>query len=648
MKLLVFKGGEQVQELELLPGSSYKVGRKEGSDIELEKLPGISRNHFVIESDEGGGWNLQVVSNMRMVHYRGQDCQQVHVTGNARVTLTPYEFQFLANDNMQSMTPVDEASFAPTADNFESFEDSESGDEDNQHTFIGNEEKTQIQNLNSIPYIKLVGQNGKKSEYFRLEGSLWIAGSDDNASIVLNDPQALPNHFEISKTDRGFFIADLGSTIGTQLNGQILSPRTPTQILSGDVIVVGSQSLQFELRDQSFKRKVNNIPLHMYQNPLVFFDQEVGMMTTMGEETVAGRAEEVQMDLGDDKKKKKKIWLAFAAVLVFAVAGISLLDDSSDSNKSANSESLDPFAKLDPEQKKLVVRTYNLSKNLYLNANFELALVQLQKLHSVIPEYKDSREMEEYCINSRDLKRQQALIEQQRKEQEEMEEQVQSILAQCAKQFNNSYDLDGAQACLSPAVSMDPSNPQINEILSNIKARIEERSIRMKAMKEQEERIRRGQDLFKRAKELHAKNKLHKAIEAYENHIHSGLPDPKGLVKESERNLAAIEKNIEYKKRDLVSTAISKYEGANLKEAIEIARKAQKVDPYDHTISNFILKAEKELTSKMKNIYMDSVIEERFGNLEASRTKWEEIVRQDVDGGVYHEKAKGKLKQYGF
>ena len=95
-------------------------------------------------------------------------------------------------------------------------------------------------------------------------------------------------------------------------------------------------------------------------------------------------------------------------------------------------------------------------------------------------------------------------------------------------------------------------------------------------------------------------------------------------------------------------SAKQKMKSSQLKQAIELARKAKKVDPYDYNISYFLNHAEKELNNRMKGLYMDSVIEERFGNLEASRSKWEEILRSDVENGVYYQKSKRKLRQYGF
>ncbi len=662
MKLKVYNRQELIHELNLGSGKTYIAGRKEGCDILLDKIPGISRKHFEISEQQPGVWLVQVLSKVMLVEHEDEERDEFTIAGSGQFTLHPYIFQYEIADSLPGPSPVTypkshlEDQYA-SEDNSEDLselavinQDGENLAEANSpgEDFDGNDEKTAIQNFSGVPYMKIIGQNGKKSEYFRLEGNLWVVGGDENASIFIKDPNAAKNHFEISKTDKGYFIVDSGSGQGTELNGQRLNANKASRLLSGDIVTVGETSLQFELRDQAFQRKVSNIPLNLYKNPLVFFDQEVAMVSLDDTNDSSGQAEVVSQDLFSDPKKKKKFILAaLAIVLVGAVIAKEFIENA---NRKDNREivTADPFSQLSPAEQKIVIQTHRLAKQLYLSGNFELALVQLEKLHSIIPSYKDSQEIEEYCINSRDIRRQQAAIEQQRKEKAQLEAQVLSLIAQCHKEYQNSQDTEGIKACLAPALDLDPNNPAISQLISEVSARAEEQKIRQKIAQEQADKIRRGKELFEKAKALHQGQDFHKAMEAYENHIHSGLPDPSNLVQTSKRKLATIEKKIRTEKQKLIQSAQGLYGNTKLKEAILTARMAQKVDPYDPKISTFIYNAERELTGQMRNIYMDSIIEERFGNLESSRLKWEEIVRLDVPDGEYFKKSKRKLRQYGY
>jgi pSer/pThr/pTyr-binding forkhead associated (FHA) protein len=652
MKLMTFKDGQLIQELDLVSGQTYTVGRKEGCHIQLDKFPGISREHFEIDQDSRGTWRINVFSEIKLIEYRGQESKEFALEGDGEFLLDPYVFKFRVPQGMSQpghqFNEMAEHSLDIDSNNLSAIETSQSDEPGGlgRNEEIDDNEDTAKQSFSGLPYIKIIGHDGKKSEYFRLEGNLWVVGGDEAASVYLREPSASPNHFEISRTDKGFFLVDLGSRQGTELNGQKLTSKKPTRLLSGDIITVGSTSLQFELRDKAFKRKVSNIPLNMYKNPLVFFDQEVAMVSLDEPEEGLGSAEEVDTSaFGTDKEKKKKILYAAVVAIVLIAIGSEFLLPSGEKTQQATA---DPFNQLSPAEQKIVKQTYKLASQLYLNRSYELSLVQLDKLHSIIPVYKDSKKMEEDCIIARDNERQKALREQQRREQEALERQVHSAISQCENEYANSDDVDGVKACLVPAVNLDPNNPRIAQLVTEVEARSEERKIREKMAAEREEKVRRGKELYQRARNLHRKGQWIKAIEAYENHIHSGLPDPGKLVKKSKRKLASIEWQIKSKKSKLLNESQKKYSSEQLRDAIKLAREASEVDPFDPKISAFLFQMEKELSNRMKAIYMDSVIEERYGNLDASKLKWEEILKKDIEDGEYYIKAKRKLKRYGF
>jgi pSer/pThr/pTyr-binding forkhead associated (FHA) protein len=55
-------------------------------------------------------------------------------------------------------------------------------------------------------------------------------------------------HARITKGRAGFFIADLGSSNGTTVNGQILQPHRARMLRNGDRIKVGLVVIQFLFR----------------------------------------------------------------------------------------------------------------------------------------------------------------------------------------------------------------------------------------------------------------------------------------------------------------------------------------------------------------------------------------------------------------
>ena len=70
--LKVFLHGKEVSSLRLEPGREYILGRAEGSAVQLDEQPGISRQHFRV-SDESGQWVASVISKFgEVIHEIGR------------------------------------------------------------------------------------------------------------------------------------------------------------------------------------------------------------------------------------------------------------------------------------------------------------------------------------------------------------------------------------------------------------------------------------------------------------------------------------------------------------------------------------------------------------------------------------------------
>jgi hypothetical protein len=55
-------------------------------------------------------------------------------------------------------------------------------------------------------------------------------------------------HISIKKTDQGFFVTDLGSVNGTQLNGKKILPAQAIQLANGDILSLGKLKIQVLIR----------------------------------------------------------------------------------------------------------------------------------------------------------------------------------------------------------------------------------------------------------------------------------------------------------------------------------------------------------------------------------------------------------------
>jgi pSer/pThr/pTyr-binding forkhead associated (FHA) protein len=90
--------------------------------------------------------------------------------------------------------------------------------------------------------------NGPFGQTILGSGSVTIGRSSDN-QIVLNDPQASSRHAEVRPEGEGYVISDLGSTNGTFINQQRLTPNVPYVLKPTDFIRIGSTEFTYLAND---------------------------------------------------------------------------------------------------------------------------------------------------------------------------------------------------------------------------------------------------------------------------------------------------------------------------------------------------------------------------------------------------------------
>jgi len=78
-----------------------------------------------------------------------------------------------------------------------------------------------------------------------LDQGVTVIGRSSGCDIVVDDPNVSRRHAEIRRMGEGYSLVDLGSTNGTEVNGQRVDE---TSLMNGDVISVGTTRLTFERR----------------------------------------------------------------------------------------------------------------------------------------------------------------------------------------------------------------------------------------------------------------------------------------------------------------------------------------------------------------------------------------------------------------
>jgi pSer/pThr/pTyr-binding forkhead associated (FHA) protein len=72
-----------------------------------------------------------------------------------------------------------------------------------------------------------------------------VIGRSSDCDVHLDDANVSRRHAEVRRIGDGYSLVDLGSTNGTEVNGQRIQE---TALMNGDVISVGTTRITFERR----------------------------------------------------------------------------------------------------------------------------------------------------------------------------------------------------------------------------------------------------------------------------------------------------------------------------------------------------------------------------------------------------------------
>lgn len=670
-RLKVHLHGAEIQELKLDSGREYTFGRGETCDVQLKESNGISRVHFRLV-EENGLWTAQVVSKFGDIVFGGRPERHLQLDIGMAFEVGPYDFVFLelererereqeVDKSRSSILPVAVGqSHAPADFPMENpgFHAPEPVPD-----FEGNDEATNIvTSIPEAPYLRVV-EPGGGGQNIRLEGRRWIAGREDTANILLNDRKASRRQFELTSTPQGYFIRDLGSSNGTLLNSVPLAPDELKAIRSGDVIQVGSVLLYFEIRDPHFDNKLmvvqpqGSLDNGIYvQNPYEMINYPVPTgpggairVDQQGGGQWLSRLDQIPVPFADNldaaKKRKARFYMILAIVLLPLILVLALTDSKPPAPPPKTNSA---FAKLTPNQQKQVKELFLLANNSYMQQKYGLAAGQLEKLHAILPEgYENSLGMAKECAEVRDQQEQYERLMKEKREREAIDRLVAKTIKDCDPLSRRTTDLNAITNCLRPALDQDPENSQVQEQIIRVKQRIEQAEIAAKNREAQAKLVAKGEALYHKAFELEKANEFLDALDAYRKHIDSTFPDPKGLKALSRKQVFSITKQISSMIDETLKAAEAAWGVQNYPEAFAAIGRAKKMDPRNTKVQELNGKYRRELNTKLREIYEESVISEGLGQIDDAKLRWNNIKKMDSPDGDYYRKANNKLKQYG-
>ena len=665
-RLTVKLRGEEIASLTLEPGVEYIAGRAQDAQIQLGGERGISRHHLkFVERD--GVWVCQSLSKFVQISRSNQTTDVLELTSGCVFVVTPYEFIFEVDEAAKPAPEAEEPARDQNQNsNLPAFYQPRmhlqaNTPEVGEHTTPRANNEATVAGIPSklVPYFRISYPNTADDEVLKLEGNLWVAGRDHTCEIPIESPHVSRKHFELTRSKEGFFVTDLGSSNGTKLNGVKIPPHEPTKIESGDEIQIKNVEMIFEIRDLNFSQRLENLPVPAFDPmlaapPVPYYQpgSETGtdLQRASQSSNFPALKDWKQFRLHHLKKmdRKKLIVRGTIGVLAFVIVIASLLPDKPKQapRDPANAGSVS-FEKLTTEQRSMVKDSFNLARNLYVQGKYALCLTELAKLHEVIPQYENSKELQSFCEQGRELVQRQLDLERKERERQQIEQQIATVVESCKMKLSDKGSVEETRHCLAPAMELDPEHHLIVEMIHTANMHEEERKFLAKQKEDEDKRAQRGVAHFKKAQELRKNGELAKAESEYEKYLDTPYPRSADSKETARRELASVRQELKTKVSSLLEQCKSLGSKGHFRDAYIACDKASKENPSNEIAKQTKAEMLSELKRELKAVYEDSVLEESMGNVDSAKEKWRKIIKDDLNNGEYGKKANSKLKRYG-
>ncbi len=676
-RLIVKHHGQEIANLKLEFGTEYVAGRAADAQIRLKEERGISRQHLKFY-ERDGHWVCESLSKFLLIQQGSQSMEVLELTATCSFTLPPYEFHFDPEQQPEAAPESEQplknlpvfvqpriggpagGPAAPINSNLPSAHP--------QTTHVpedtavrGNSEATVAGVTTLVPYIRISYPNTADDEVLKLEGNLWVAGRERDCEIMVDSPHISRKHFELARTKEGFFVTDLGSSNGTKVNGQRIPSHEPTKVESGDEIAVMNIRMNFEIRDNQFANRLDSLPVPAFDPmlaapPMEWYPppQQMAMPMVypqeMGEDLPALR-DWKNIRPRHIKKvswKKHKVRILLVALLPLVLWGALKNDKPKELPRDpASSTTSISYENLKAEQKGVVKDSFHLARNLYVQGKYALCLTELAKVHEIIPQFENSKELQSFCEQGLELVRRQEDLDRKEREKVFIEQQISGYAENCKQKLTVTATIDETRQCLADAIVLAPEHPLVLEMIHSAQMREQERKSLQEMKAVENAKMEKGMAHYNRALKIYKNGKLAASITEFERFLRTEYPKVAEKKEDARRQVASIRQELKAKVEALVAQCKQFGEKNKYREAYSACSKAVEEDPGNEGARNYRDKLTADLRREMKVIYEDSVLEESLGNVDSAKEKWKKIMSHDIDSGEYFQKAKSKIQKYG-
>jgi pSer/pThr/pTyr-binding forkhead associated (FHA) protein len=553
---------------------------------------------------------------------------------------------------------------------------------------------TRVVSMDRNLEVSLIFQPGQANvTEYRIVKEETSIGRGQNCDIVLNDKRASRKSAVILRSGLNFMIRDLGSSNGVFVNEERVEEK---DLASNDKIMVGETEFLFRAVQSGYseaERKLTPLPelpeepeleeeiLPPYQSGLAgtMPPSSVGAPAMMGLgaspnglpdgmslNSIAGIA-----GVGGSSNKKLTLIDKYKAlpparrIMVILLAGalVWLFLDNDDQvaqkpappPKTKAAQVTDPnavsakdaaaaFAALTPEQKKFVENQHELAFTLFQRKEYDRAIDEVSKIFTLVPDYKDSREIERYAREGK--RRLDAALEEQRKrEAEEGLKKKIAVLVNDAGQKMETKKYDAAREIFTQILALDPENKSVAAWQRQLQEVDEQRRIEIQKKIVRDEVNSQAWTLYKKGLELRKNGSPREAVEQFlrTEKIEASDHRPAKLARQQ---IIDIKDEIQKKVVPLLEDA-KKFENAqDYVNAMHAYEGALQVDSSSSEAQAGMDRLRGILHERGKVIFTEAIIAESYSDFPQAKKKFQECLQATPEDDMYHSRCERKLSRY--
>ncbi|MDR3607444.1 MAG: FHA domain-containing protein [Oligoflexia bacterium] len=511
-------------------------------------------------------------------------------------------------------------------------------------------------------------------------------GRGKDCDVVLADKRASRKNSVISRSGMNFLIRDLSSSNGTYVNGERVEEK---DLSDKDRVTIGDTEFVFravqpgyseieqkimplpslpeEIDSADFPAYESNLAASPVPEPLSPVNTDVppeagslSMGNIAGIAGVAGAASNKKLSIVDKFKALPPVRKALVslAIIVFVYW---FLDDGDQTvakkapvprpkaSQSANAavaakDAAAAFAALTPEQKKFVESQHDLAFSLFQRKDYDRAIDEISKIFTLVPDYKDSREIERYAREGK--RRLDAELEERRKHEEEeaLKRKIVGMVADAANKMN-AKEYDAARDVFSQILAVDPENKQVAAWQHQLQEIDEERKIQEQRKIVQQEINAQAWALYKEGVGLRKHGAQKESVVAFTKTIKVDAPDrrPASLAK---KQIASIHQEIRDKLVPLLEDAKKAEDAQEFVQAMHDYEKALAVDSSSEEANAGMDRLRSILHDRGKVIFTEAIIAESYSDFSQAKKKFKECLQETPDDDSYHARCERKIARY--